>query len=51
MYLSTGFGTGKSTFIEELLKRFHAQADGKNIILLAPTGIAVLHIGGQTLHF
>lgn len=38
-------GTGKSTFIQYLKTRTH-----KNIILLAPTGIAALNIGGRTIH-
>lgn len=38
-------GTGKSTFIQYL--QTHTQ---KNIVLLAPTGIAALNIGGRTIH-
>jgi len=50
VFIHGGPGTGKSTFIEELVKRLHAQTAGKNVILLAPTGVAALRIGGQTLH-
>jgi ATP-dependent exoDNAse (exonuclease V) alpha subunit len=38
-------GTGKST----LLKYFKANT-GKKIIVLAPTGVAAINIGGQTIH-
>lgn len=41
-------GTGKSTFIEQVVDMLRGQ--GKNVILLAPTGVAARHIGGQTLH-
>lgn len=37
-------GTGKSTFIKYFQKNF------RNVITLAPTGIAALNIGGQTIH-
>ena len=38
-------GTGKST----LLKYFKANT-GKKIIVLAPTGVAAINVGGQTIH-
>jgi ATP-dependent DNA helicase PIF1 len=38
-------GTGKSTFIRELTRRY-----GNGLVLLAPTGIAALNIEGQTIH-
>ena len=38
-------GTGKST----LLRYFRATT-GKNVVVLAPTGIAAIHVGGQTIH-
>ena len=38
-------GTGKSTFIAFLKKTLQ-----KNSVVLAPTGIAALNIGGQTIH-
>jgi len=46
MMVSGKAGTGKSVFIE-LLK--HKYTD-KSITLLAPTGVAALNIGGQTMH-
>lgn len=46
--ISGAAGTGKSTVIKaiehELKKR------GKNVILLAPTGMAAINIGGETIH-
>ena len=45
-YFITGkAGTGKTT----LLKHFRENS-GKNIIVLAPTGIAAVSIGGSTIH-
>ncbi len=38
-------GTGKSTFLNYLKKR-----SGEKTVFLAPTGIAALNIGGQTVH-
>ena len=38
-------GTGKSTFVHTLLKYTK-----KTIVLLAPTGIAAVNIGGSTIH-
>jgi ATP-dependent DNA helicase PIF1 len=43
--LTGNAGTGKST----LVKRFIKHYDGK-VIVLAPTGIAAVNIGGQTIH-
>lgn len=41
-------GTGKTTFIEQAVDMLRGQ--GKNVILLAPTGVAARHLKGQTLH-
>lgn len=41
-------GTGKTTFIEQAVEMLRLQ--GKNVILLAPTGVAARHLKGQTLH-
>ena len=41
-----GAGTGKSTFIKALRQEMPA----KNIVVLAPTGVAALTAGGQTIH-
>ena len=38
-------GTGKSTFIKNIRESVH-----KNFLVLAPTGIAAMNVGGQTLH-
>jgi ATP-dependent DNA helicase PIF1 len=40
-----GAGTGKTTFLYALQKDRH-----KKQVFLAPTGVAALHLGGQTLH-
>lgn len=40
-------GTGKSTFLKWLKKKL---ASSKNYVVLAPTGMAALQVGGQTIH-
>jgi len=45
MYITGRAGTGKSTFLKYLDK-----IAGKNIVKLAPTGVAAINAGGQTLH-
>jgi ATP-dependent DNA helicase PIF1 len=46
VFVTGGAGTGKSTFIRELRARFPQ----KQSIVLAPTGVAALNAGGQTIH-
>jgi ATP-dependent DNA helicase PIF1 len=46
IFVTGGAGTGKSTFIRELRPRFPE----KQSIVLAPTGVAALNAGGQTIH-
>ncbi len=45
LFITGKAGTGKST----LLKYFKANT-GKNIVVLAPTGVAAINVGGQTIH-
>ena len=45
LFITGKAGTGKST----LLKYFKANT-GKKIIVLAPTGVAAINVGGQTIH-
>ncbi len=46
VFVTGGAGTGKSTFIREVRERFPQ----RNSIVLAPTGVAALTAGGQTIH-
>lgn len=46
VFVTGGAGTGKSTFIHELAVRFPQ----KKMVFLAPTGVAALNAGGQTIH-
>jgi ATP-dependent DNA helicase PIF1 len=46
IFVTGGAGTGKSTFIRELRERFAE----RNSVVLAPTGVAALTAGGQTIH-
>ncbi|HEX3578517.1 MAG TPA: AAA family ATPase, partial [Thermoanaerobaculia bacterium] len=46
IFVTGGAGTGKSTFIRELRARFSE----KRSVVLAPTGVAALNAGGQTIH-
>ena len=45
LFLTGEAGTGKST----LLQYFRATTK-KNVVVLAPTGVAALNVGGQTIH-
>lgn len=45
VYLTGKAGTGKTTF----LKYIKGTTD-KNTVILAPTGVAAVHAGGQTIH-
>ena len=45
MFITGKAGTGKSTFI----KMIQEEID-KNFLVLAPTGIAAINVGGQTIH-
>ncbi|MEM9226093.1 MAG: AAA family ATPase, partial [Pseudomonadota bacterium] len=45
LFLTGRAGTGKTT----LLRKFMAHA-GDSAIVLAPTGVAAMNVGGQTLH-
>lgn len=45
IFLTGKAGTGKSTVIKEFIAE-----TGKNVVVLAPTGIAAVNAGGQTIH-
>ena len=45
LFLTGKAGTGKSTFL-----RYVARTTKKKYVILAPTGIAAINAGGQTLH-
>lgn len=45
VFVSGPAGTGKSVLVEALKRKY-----GDKIILLAPTGVAAIRIGGQTVH-
>lgn len=45
VFLTGKAGTGKSTFL-----RYITANTSKNYVVLAPTGIAAVNVGGQTLH-
>jgi hypothetical protein len=45
LYITGKAGTGKSTFL-----RHYCQNTHKKFLILAPTGLAALNVGGQTLH-
>ena len=44
IFITGRAGTGKSTFIQALKKRL------KSYAIVAPTGVAALNVGGQTIH-
>ena len=45
LFITGKAGTGKSTFIKMIQERI-----SKNFLVLAPTGIAAINVGGQTMH-
>ena len=45
LFLTGKAGTGKSTFLKHI-----AETTKKKYVILAPTGIAAINVGGQTLH-
>lgn len=49
IFLTGGAGTGKSTFIKYIRKNSKSEMN-KNCIVLAPTGVAAINVGGQTIH-
>lgn len=48
LFLTGDPGTGKSYVTVALIKMF--QVTGKSVLILAPTGIAAVHVGGTTIH-
>ncbi len=45
LFITGKAGTGKTTFIQRIQKEVQ-----KNFVVLAPTGIAAIAVGGQTVH-
>ena len=45
LFITGKAGTGKSTLL-----RYFIQNTKRKIVVLAPTGIAALNVGGQTIH-
>ncbi len=45
IFLTGEAGTGKSTLLQ-----YFRQVTKKNVVVLAPTGVAALNVGGQTIH-
>ena len=45
LFITGKAGTGKSTLLEHIVSQF-----GKDMVVLAPTGIAAINVKGETLH-
>ena len=45
LFITDKAGTGKTTFIKRIQEEIN-----KNFLVLAPTGIAAIAVGGQTMH-
>ena len=45
IFLTGKAGTGKTTLLKEIIRTTH-----KNVVVVAPTGIAALNAGGVTIH-
>ena len=50
LFLTGKAGTGKTSFLEEYRKRNENNSNGKNVVVLAPTGIAAENASGKTIH-
>lgn len=49
LFITGKAGTGKTTLLQEILKR-NKNGAKKNIVVLAPTGVAAENAGGMTMH-
>lgn len=49
LFITGKAGTGKTTLLREILKR-NKNGAKKNIVVLAPTGVAAENAGGMTIH-
>ena len=45
LFITGTAGTGKTTFVKRIQEEIN-----KNFIVLAPTGIAAINVGGETIH-
>src|SRR3989344_7069728 len=45
VFITGSAGTGKSTFLNYLVNK-----SNKDLVVLAPTGVAAINVGGQTIH-
>ena len=45
IFLTGGAGVGKSYLTKEIIKKYP-----RNLVVVAPTGIAAVNVGGQTIH-
>ena len=48
IYITGKAGTGKTTFLEYIREEYRARVG--NVVVLAPTGVAAVNAGGQTIH-
>lgn len=48
IYLTGKAGTGKTTFLKYIREEYQAKVG--NVVVLAPTGVAAVNAGGQTIH-
>lgn len=48
LFLTGKAGTGKSTLLHII--RDNLEAKRRNVVVLAPTGVAAINVGGQTIH-
>ena len=48
LFITGGPGTGKSFLTKALIKGF--ESVGKSVLVMAPTGLAAVNIGGTTIH-
>jgi excisionase family DNA binding protein len=49
LFITGKAGTGKTTLLKEILRR-NEVGSKKNVVILAPTGVAAENAGGMTMH-
>lgn len=48
IFITGKAGTGKTTLLKEIVKSL--KLNGKNVVIVAPTGVAAKNAGGETIH-
>ena len=50
VFLTGGPGCGKSTTLKRIIRELKRKHGDASVLIIAPTGVAALNVGGQTMH-